>query len=258
MSKKLPKIPAVRWTEQEVVAALAKRHPAPEWAFFPQLRNGTGFAQLPRTADAVAMNCYPSRGLEVHGFEVKTSRNDFLNELKNPDKAESIAKYCDRWWLVVSDPTIVKTGELPATWGQLSMHGGVLRIDAPALPLTPIPLDRLFVASLLRNQAYCPDEEVKKQYAEGMEYGKKCVGGDYKRLREEVDKFEAVSGVKIADRWSLGNVALAVKALTEMEYEVKHIASAAKYAREIADALDLMLKNSGLTALATELKEKGT
>ena len=40
---------------------LAGRYPAPEWAFLPQVRNSTAFTHR-RTADALAFNCYPSRG----------------------------------------------------------------------------------------------------------------------------------------------------------------------------------------------------
>ena len=255
MSKRTTK-PVVRWNEQDIINAIGKRCSAPEWAFFPQVRNGTGFAQLPRTADAVAMNCYPSRGLEVHGFEVKTNRNDFLNELKDPEKAESIAKYCDRWWLVMSDSSYVMPGELPVNWGMLSMHGGVLRCDKEAPKLDAVPLDRLFVAALLRNQAICPNEEETRKYNEGREYGKEVAGSNYKRLKKEVDEFERVSGVRITDQWYLGDIGLAVKTLVGMQYDVNRIGEAACRARKIADTLDEMLDKSGLRTLDQELKDK--
>ena len=45
---------------------------------------------------------WPSRGLYLHGFEIKVHRNDWLRELKNPAKAEEIAGYCHFWWVVAT------------------------------------------------------------------------------------------------------------------------------------------------------------
>ena len=39
-----------------------------------------GFAGGGRYADAIAMNLWPSRGLAVHGFEIKISRGDWQRE----------------------------------------------------------------------------------------------------------------------------------------------------------------------------------
>ena len=47
-------------------------------------------------------------------------RSDWLRELRDPAKAEEFRRYCDRWWLVVSDCAIVKPGELPTGWGLLA------------------------------------------------------------------------------------------------------------------------------------------
>jgi hypothetical protein len=58
---------------------LAARYCAPAWAIFYEVANATG-ANGSRYADAVAMSLYPSRGLELHGFEVKKSRWDWVRE----------------------------------------------------------------------------------------------------------------------------------------------------------------------------------
>jgi hypothetical protein len=88
--------------KKDVWDMLRERHPAPEWAIFFEVANGLGVSDR-RYADAVAMSLFPSRGLDVHGFEVKTARGDWLRELKNPKKADVIASYCDFWWLVIGD-----------------------------------------------------------------------------------------------------------------------------------------------------------
>jgi len=261
MRRKMGKKPEVGWTERDVVIALAKRYPDPEWAFFPQARSGTGYISCLRTADAIAMNLWPSRGMEVHGFEVKVNRSDFLNELRNPEKADSIARYCDRWWLVIAggygdeEANIVRSGELPPAWGLLVMHGNVLKCDVEAPKLEALPLDRHFVASLLRNQAQCPNKELREKYEEGLKQGEEMARRESRRLREDVEKFEAASGIKMADSWSIGNVGRAVKVLTGMRYDVAHIRDSAARAQTIADMLRSMVDDSGLGPLADKTEE---
>ena len=195
----------------ETYAALRERFAPPEWAIFFEVANGTGFTGR-RYADAVAMGLYPSRGLEIHGIEVKASRNDWRNELKNPAKAEEIFKYCDRWWLVVGDKTIVQEGELPATWGLMVPKGNGLAISVQAQKLTPQPLDRPFFAALCRRASTGSNEEieaiVRKRVNEQREKDKPYEKERMERAQEQlralhstVQAFETASGVKITNRW---------------------------------------------------------
>ncbi len=133
-----------------VLTALRKRYAPPAWALLEEVRNAAGFSAN-RSADAIAMSLWPSRGLEVHGFEVKASRNDWLRELNAPEKAEAVSKYCDRWWLVVEDEALVRDGELPPTWGLLALRrkGLVSVREAPAREGVE-PIGRHFLAALLR------------------------------------------------------------------------------------------------------------
>lgn len=137
-------------TEVEVYGALRRRFPAPEYATLPGVRDGTGWNSQ-RTIDAMVMGLWPSRGLLLHGVEIKVSRGDWLRELRNPNKQETIFKRCDRFWLAVGDADIVQKGELPETWGLLVPHrGGTLKIKTQAPELEPEPLDRGFLAAILR------------------------------------------------------------------------------------------------------------
>lgn len=142
-----------------IAAALRERYCKPEWAIFFEVSNGTG-ARGHRYADAVAMNLYPSRGLEIHGFEIKTYRSDWLRELKNPEKAEPVFKYCDRWW-IVSEKGLVKPGELPPTWGLIEHDNGKLRQDTAAPKLTPTPINLTFAAALLRRAGEADAAQIK-------------------------------------------------------------------------------------------------
>lgn len=87
-----------------------------------------------RTCDYMALDLWPGgygtkrTGPMLHGHEVKVSRSDWLTELRDPDKAEAFRRYCDYWWLVVSDKNIVKPGELPDGWGLIVAAGNSARV----------------------------------------------------------------------------------------------------------------------------------
>ena len=140
-------------TSADVLAALRKRYSmASGWALLQEVRNSTGYAAN-RAADAIAVGLWPSRGMEIHGFEVKVSRHDWIRERDRPAKAEAIASKCDRWWLVVSDRELVRDGELPPTWGLLVLEDGTIVTGKEAEKLDRKPLDVGFLAAMLRRAA---------------------------------------------------------------------------------------------------------
>jgi hypothetical protein len=204
----------------EILQRLQGRYAAPEWAYFEQIRDAAGFHAC-RTADAIAMNLWPSRGLEVHGFEVKVSRADWRKEMKNPAKAEAVSQFCDRWWVVVGDAAIVKEGELPPTWGLLVPRGKGLakKVDAPQLE--PEPMDKSFVAALLKRASESKhygtvqrrvDTEVNARMKDVNKDARKAVEQQLNDARAETDHwqeavqaFEAASGVEI-EKWNAGNI----------------------------------------------------
>lgn len=205
-----------------VFQALRERYPLGEYAFLSEVRNGTGFTKTTRYADALVMSTWPSRGLDLMGFEVKVSRSDWLRELKNPAKAETIFAYCDRWYLVVSDAEIVKDAELPSTWGLLVPRKDKLVVKVEAAKLTPKPIDKTFLASLLRNVTeHCvPVREIsarcEARYAEGLKRGQHHSNVDTERLSKElayhkrrIEGFEQRAGVKLDD-WDGGNITQAL------------------------------------------------
>lgn len=106
--------------------------------------NTAGNGQL-RTLDALVLDRYKVRGhREVHGFEVKVSRSDWLRELRDRTKAGAWEAYCHRFWLAVPDPDIVRPDELPPGWGMLAPTDGELLPTRPAkLKKHPQPLDNL-------------------------------------------------------------------------------------------------------------------
>ncbi|WGI73007.1 hypothetical protein QC756_11555 [Sinorhizobium meliloti] len=108
-------------TSGQVKAAIAAMHSPPSHQTFFEVSNATGYG-IKSYADAISMGVWPSTGNEIHGFEVKVSRSDFLNEMKNPEKAMPIMQYCHRWSLVCP-ASMVKLDEVPATLGRLLVQG---------------------------------------------------------------------------------------------------------------------------------------
>jgi len=102
-----------------------------------------------RYADAIAVNLWSSRGHAIHGFEIKVSRSDWLRELKDPSKADTIAGFCDHWF-IVAPKGVVKDGELPPTWGLLEVRTSGLVAVKQAPKMEARPVTRGFFASMMR------------------------------------------------------------------------------------------------------------
>lgn len=183
-------------TSSTVHAAIARRYSAPQWATFFEVRDDAGF-NARRSADAIAVNTWPSMGLAIHGFEVKVSRADFLREMKEPEKSAAIQRFCDHWWLAVSDTTIAAASEVPANWGLLVLTGKKLVTKKQAPKLAPLPLDRGFVASLLRRatEHMVPKAVVDEQVTERVEQEVKrriqAMGNEGERAIAELAQLKA-------------------------------------------------------------------
>lgn len=186
---------------------LRRRHPAGEWAFLEEVAPATGGGT--RYADAIAINLWQSRGHAVHGFEVKVSRSDWLRELKQPEKAEPVFRYCDHWWLV-AEKNIVKDGELPHTWGHLERRGNGLHTVKAAPRLEAAPLTRAFFASLVRRGHEVLERRaaalVADKLAEMRREFERTRAGDIARATrrdterdERVARFEKETGLSICD-----------------------------------------------------------
>jgi hypothetical protein len=233
-------------------AALVGRFAPPEWALFFEVGNATGFGRN-RAADAIAMSLWPSRGLQLHGFELKASRSDWLREKKDPAKAEAIARFCERWWLVVTDEKILLPGELPATWGLLALRKGKLHQIVEAPTRESEPLARGFIAALLRSatESVVPrsavDELVAKTVEERITSRKGCDEAALQRalerereLRQIISTFEAASGVNISHWPGPQKVGDAVRFILDGGIKANRAAleRLRRQAKEIVDAVD--------------------
>ncbi len=197
--------------EQAMFLQLRQLFPKKEYALLPQVGNATGMFTR-RHADAVALSLWPSRGIHLHGFEIKCDRRDWKRELENPEKAEEIAQFCHYWWVVVSDPSIVEEGELPAGWGLIVYDATTDELrkvkHAPFRDAAPWP--PMFFAALMRQaqEFAVPEAELRENYDRGYTDGEaSCqerITWETKQLRElqeRVRAFEKSSGISIMHDW---------------------------------------------------------
>lgn len=186
------------------MTALLRRHYGEEagngaaYAFIPQVRNDAGFSAS-RTIDAVAMSLWPSRGLRLTAHEIKVARADWVKEMRDPSKAEAFQPFVDYFYLVVSDESIVRPGELPETWGLMAPRARGLGVIVQA-PLNENvqTMTRGMLAALLRQagvQAMRPPEDIEAaRYAgfrEGQELGESMSKSRIESLSETIKDLRA-------------------------------------------------------------------
>lgn len=208
----------------EIRVALREKYQPPEYAVLEEVRNQTGFSVgRQRTADMLVMGLWPSRGLHLHGIEIKSSRQDWAKELKDPGKAEEIARFCDYWWLAVGDKNIVKDGELPATWGLLAPRGNKMVVVKEAEKFEPQSISRPFLAAIMRKlhegsattqqietaKKKAADEAVEKHVREHEKWHKYETEQNEKD-RELIRRFNELTGIRLSS-FNCEKVAVAVK-----------------------------------------------
>lgn len=246
-------------------------------ALIAQVRDAAGF-DAKRSLDAVYMGFWPSRGLLIEGFEMKSSRSDWLRELGNPAKAEDFIPRLDKFWIVAGRGDIVKEAELPPGWGLLVPRGaGLTQIRAAEAlrdltpegtgrkkkrPLPP-EFDRGMLVSMLRNashRAKTTPEEISAAEQRGFDRGIDYAENDkrnakllYDALLTKVREFEQGLGTSITGlgypRSDPATVGAKLKAVLEGEAELNTMEG--RYRRIAADMASLLARAEG------KLKEYG-
>ena len=148
-----------------MLKALKRRHPETQWAFFEELRAGTGFRKTwadtgpeadnpEQRFDAWAINLYVSMNYMRIAYEIKLSRRDFMREMSDPLKREQ-AFLLSNCFYFVTPVGVVKPGELPPEVGLIEVLDewiSRLKVRAPARP-GGIPTWQFFAAIARRVQA---------------------------------------------------------------------------------------------------------
>jgi len=221
---------------KEIIYALKNKYSPEvgEWAFLEQV--GKSISDSYNTwADAIVVGMWKSRGHEIIGFEVKTSRQDWLREKRKPSKADGVGKFCHRFYLVVGDESIVKEGELPMNWGLMVPHTkNSLRIKKEAVIIkNPEPATMGFMCAILRRamQQCLPEKRLQREYRRGLTEGEK-IGQNWNKkqlewkekqnqsLIDKIEHFEKEAGFKIDEGWNKPEeVGKILKMILEGNYE---------------------------------------
>ena len=209
-------------TAEDLRALLRRKFPADQFAMLYEVRDAAGL-HANRSADVVMVGLWPSRGCQVEGMEVKVSRSDWLRELSRPEKVEAFFKFCDRWWVVAGHDDIVEEHELPKTWGLMVAGRRGLTIAKAAPRLKPRPVDRSFLAAMLKRACMTSlgSPEVRAAIQQGIESVRHAAESaarvdaapakyELESLQRHVKDFEEASGVSIK-HWNAGRIGDAVR-----------------------------------------------
>jgi hypothetical protein len=242
-------------TSADIRQAILKTYAAPEWAVMWEVSNATGAVRgKQRYADAVMMSLWPSRGLELHGVEIKVSRSDWKREAADPSKAETIATYCDRWWVFVAPGVIHDTAEIPPNWGVREWDGRRWKTIQEAQRNGDVATcDRRFLAALLRRGDETERRRIDDEVRKAVDAARTEID---RRVKEAVDrhtkmnagaadwieKFQSETGLDIRNAWGLKDpkeFGAAVKLVTEVGLDntyahLKHTVKALQQGAETA------------------------
>lgn len=155
--------PKLLVTSGTVLQALKQRHPFPDWIFAVEVRMSTGQGESyymkghhatiggDQRIDAFAMHTWPSKKFVRIAYEVKVSRQDFLNELKHPDKRLAAELFANFTYFA-APAGLIKLGELPDGWGLVEINGDMTTTKIkPQWRETDKTMPVSFVASLGRS-----------------------------------------------------------------------------------------------------------
>ncbi len=196
-------------TLENITELVRSKFPANMYALLEEVSDKAGYERS-RSADYVAVNFWPSRGLTITGIELKSFRNDWLNEFKNPKKAEAIFKHCDYFYLLTTDDKIANLSEIPETWGWLCVKGKRIVEMKPAPKLDhPRDVSRTFVCALLKRatQGMIHHSQIKTEIEQRVTIGVESYKNgrvELERLRKEakeakdiIKEFENGSGIQL-------------------------------------------------------------
>jgi len=251
-----PKAKLVRLTAGDIRVAMSKRWTNPEYAIMWEVGEGTG-AIRGRYADAIIMSLWPSRGLELHGVEIKVSRSDWRREAADPAKAEAIARYCDRWWIHTPPGIVDDLSGLPPAWGLREFDGKTWKTIREAAKTDADPVTRSFLAAMLRRA----DGMMRAMVTEAAREGRQTVeqeiqkarDGFADRLTKEVERktadlenssknialFEAAFGIVTAHNWSVDfpQLGKAARALCDCKNGYGNLSERLRKAADEIDAI---------------------
>lgn len=254
-------------TSGDVCVALHRRYNKPsqgregeQYVCLEEARAGAGFKGGDGRCDFLAINTWPSRGMELIGHEVKVSVADWKAELAQPAKAERFAKFCRRWYVAVPAELAAKIKhEVPPTWGLLSVSvKGAIREVIPAPPREPeavlswwwvgwlAQIDRQHKrgnAQIVERMMAEERGKLREQVESDLEYRRRHANDANAKLKENVEAFRAATGIDLRHTWphDIERLASAWR-LLRSGFDAENIA---RMLRKAADSLGELVSASG-------------
>lgn len=177
MKTKKPKLTASEKVLTEALRRHFRRNSSAILLQVPFVSAGMDGKSHLRRADAIVVSCWSSRLREIHGFEMKGDRASWLQDLSNPQKAQDVAAYCDKW-SILSIPGAVQLSELPPGWGLAEVENTMLVWKKHPSDNKPLELSRDILFSIIgamleQYGRVIPGEELDRRYEEGVIFGER-------------------------------------------------------------------------------------
>jgi len=217
-----------KMNEADLIKAIMVRWPMtvrqPRYVTAVQVHNGAGFGYS-RKLDAIVFDTWPSKGLRLHGLEIKTSRGDLRRELQDTRKFAEFEPHLDLF-SIVAPKGIVDLKILPPKWGLYIPDGEGLRARRKPLSLHSdkrAEMSRSIAAAFVRAlvDRSLSREAQDAEYQRGFEIGKKegeRISLEAKRhvdeLERAISEFQEASGVQILT-WNANKIGEAVKTIMD-------------------------------------------
>lgn len=138
-------------TSQEIKSLLKKRYEDKrQWIFFEECPVGTGWKGS-NYIDFYVLAAWPSANNKRIAFEIKVSRQDFLNEIKNPVKRRPALFFSNEFYFIVPKG-LIDIKELPIECGLMEVENGKITTKIASPFRETIRPTWNFVSALLRKK----------------------------------------------------------------------------------------------------------
>lgn len=220
-------------TAEDVTAALERKYRDDNYLKFQEFDE----YETGRRVDLLAISLVRSRP-GIHGIEVKVNRSDWIREMNTAQKADAFY-FCDYYYLA-SPPDVWQHGEVPQAWGILEYKNGKIKTIREPTKLDA-RYDFMFLKTLLGRTLTPSVSPLTKQYSDGYDQGYKdgqksgyaqldynTVTRERDAYKENVTKFEEITGIKINSVYQLGDIGGIVKRIQQIDDVEYHITSFGK------------------------------
>lgn len=196
-----------KWTSDYILDQLEKGYPPNEYAFFRELRIGTGYGKDSESRlDAYSIHYMKGKRNVTTCFEIKISKSDFLHEIKKPKKRRPGLRLSHQFYFVTPE-NLVKIEEVPVECGLIFVtESGELKTIIKAPYRESMPTWQ-FMATVCRRF----DSVRRKEW----EYDEKLKAAIYER--EAVTRSCLERHLKKWQDWKIGSREVPDKILDALE-----------------------------------------